>query len=164
MGRKSGAKRDRPSKSRQVMDAATAQAMFEVAELWNRIDDEGTSDDGSEGDLERGAEDDRIVAGERVRTWEDKVFGGRAVTVLRKQGDEILHFALGRVANQETRGSILASELTAGAGHRLSAAPAVANGVWRNDRNGWVTEQITGLTEDEAIEQLVRAFQRKVPV
>jgi SAM-dependent methyltransferase len=46
----------------------------------------------------------------------------------------------------------------------LAAAPAVAKGVWRNDRNGWVTEQITGLTEDETIEQLVRAFQRKVPV
>lgn len=114
-------------------------------------------------DLERGPEDERVVAGEHVRTWEDKVFGGRAVTVLRIQGDETLHYPLGRVADRETRGSILASELAARAGHRLTAAPAVANGVWRNDRNGWVTEQITGLTEDDTIEQLVRAFQRRVP-
>jgi hypothetical protein len=31
------------------------------------------------------------------------------------------------------------------------------------NRNGWVTEKITGLTEDDTLEQLVRAFQRKVP-
>src|SRR5687768_4739201 len=62
-----------------------ARAMFEVAELWNRVNEEGTRNDGSDQDLERGPEDERIVAGERVQTWEDKVFGGRAVTVLRKQ-------------------------------------------------------------------------------
>ena len=163
MGRKSRAKRGRPSVSRQVMDEATARAMFEVAELWDRLDDKGTSHDSSDRDLERGPEDERFVAGERVRTWEDKVFGGRAVTVLRMQGDEVLHFALGRVANRETRGSILASELSAGTGQHLPEASAVPTGVWRNDRNGWVTEQITALTEDAAIEQLVRAFQNKTP-
>lgn len=82
------------------------------------------------------------------------------MTVLRQDGDETLHFALGRVANTETRGSILASEIAAHAGAPLAPAPVVASGVWRNDRNGWVTEQVTGLTEEEAIEQLVRAFQR----
>jgi hypothetical protein len=163
MGRKSRAKRNRPNTSRQVMNEATSRAISEVAALWNRMDEEGTSDDGSDRDLERGPEDERIVAGERIRTWEDKVFGGRAVTVLRNEGDQTLHFALGRVADRETRGAILASELAAGPIHHVTAAPAVANGVWRNDRNGWVTEQITGLTEDDAIEQLVRAFQRRVP-
>jgi hypothetical protein len=146
------------------MDNATAQAMCEVAELGDRIDGEGTSNDGSDQDLERGPEDERIVAGERVQTWEDKVFGGRAVTVLRKRGDETLHYPLGRVANHETRGSILASELTAGVGDRLPVGPTVASGVWRNDRNGWVKEQITALTEEQAIEELVRAFQRQVPL
>jgi hypothetical protein len=145
------------------MDEATTRAMAEVAELWNRMDEEGTSNDGSDRDLERGPEDERLVAGERIPTWEDKVFGGRAVTVLRTRSDETQHYPLGRVADRETRGSILASDLAAGARCRLTAAPAVANGVWRNDRNGWVTEQITGLTEDDAIEQLVRAFQRRVP-
>jgi len=163
MGKKSRAKR-RPSRvSRRVMDEATVQAMFEVAEVWNRVDDEGTSYDGSDRDLERGPEDERLVAGERVRTWEDKVFGGRAVTVLRQRADETLHYALGRVANSETRGSILAFEIAAHAGASLAPAPVVASGVWRNDRNGWVTEQVTGLTEEEAIEQLVRAFQQNVP-
>ncbi len=163
MGKKSRANRNRPRVSRQVMDEATVQAMFEVAEVWNRMDDEGTISDGSDRDLERGPEDERLVAGERVRTWEDKVFGGRAITVLRQDGDETLHYALGRVANSETRGSILASEIAAHASAPLAPAPAVASGVWRNDRNGWVTEQVTGLTEEEAIEQLVRAFQRNVP-
>jgi hypothetical protein len=163
MGKKSRANRNRPRVSRQVMNEATVQAMFEVAEVWNRMDDEGTISDGSDRDLERGPEDERLVAGERVRTWEDKVFGGRAVTVLRQDGDETLHYALGRVANSETRGSILASEIAAHAGAPLAPAPAVASGVWRNDRNGWVTEQVTGLTEEEAIEQLVPAFQRNVP-
>lgn len=85
------------------------------------------------------------------------------MTVLRRHGDETLHYALGRVAKSETRGSILAFEIAAHAGTSLAAGPVVASGVWRNDRNGWVTEQVTGLSEEEAIEQLVRAFQRNVP-
>jgi hypothetical protein len=137
--------------------------MFEVAEVWNRMDDEGTSHDGSGRDLECGPEDELLIAGERVRTWEDKLFGGRAVTVLRQHGDETLHYALGRVANSATRGSILASEIAAYACAPLAPAPVVASGVWRNDRNGCVTEQVTGLTEEEAIEQIVHAFQRNVP-
>lgn len=163
MGRKSQAKQNRPRASRRVMDEAAARAMFEVAELWDRVEVEGSSDDGSDRDLERGPEDERLIAGERVRTSEDKVFGGRVVTVLRTRGDEIVRFALGRVANHETRGSILAGELDPFTTKPRSAAPAVASGVWRNDRNGWVTEQITGLTEDQAIDQLVRAFRRRVP-
>jgi hypothetical protein len=135
-----------------------------VARLWTCIEEEGTSHDGSDQDLERGPEDERLVAGERVRTWEDKAFGGRMVAVLREKGDDTLHYTLGRVANGETPGSILAMEIAAGAGAALAPAPAVPTGVWRNDRNGWVTEQVTGLTEDEAIEQLVRAFQQKVPL
>jgi hypothetical protein len=35
--------------------------------------------------------------------------------------------------------------------------------VWRNDRTGFVSKQITALTEDDAIEQLVRAFQKHYP-
>ena len=119
MGKKSHAKRSRPRVSRRVMDEATVQAMFEVAEVWNRMDEEGTSYDGSDRDLERGPEDERLVAGERVRTCEDKVFGGRAVSVLRQRGAETLHYTLGRVANSETRGSILASEIAAHAGAPL---------------------------------------------
>jgi hypothetical protein len=162
MGRKSRAKRDRPTASRRVMDDATAQAMREVAKLWGRMDVVGSSDDGSDQDLERGPEDERIIAGEHVRTWEDKVFGGRVIAAVRARGDETLEFPLGRVANRETRGSILASELWDTVGHEVAPAPAVANCVWRNDRSGWVREQVTALTEGEAIEQLVRAFQRRV--
>jgi hypothetical protein len=164
MGKKSRAKRDRPRTSRDVKDEATTKAMLGVAHVWTRIEEEGTSHDGSDQDLERGPEDERLVAGECVRTCEDKAFGGRMVTVLREKGDETLHYTLGRVANSETPGSILATEIAAGACAPLTPAPAVPKGVWRNDRNGWVTEQVTGLTEDEAIEQLVRAFQRQVPV
>jgi hypothetical protein len=163
MGKKSRAKRNRPRVSRRVLDEATVQAMFEVVQVWNRMDHEGASNDCGDRDLERGPGAERLVAGERVCTWEDKVFGGRAVTVLRQRGDETLHYALGRVANSETRGSILASGIAANAGAPLAPAPVVASGVWRNDRNGWVTEQVSGLTEEEAIEQLVRAFQRNVP-
>jgi len=55
--------------------------------------------DGSDLDPERGPEDERTIAGERVRTFIDKVFGGRAVAVLRIEGDRVLHYPLGRVSN-----------------------------------------------------------------
>jgi hypothetical protein len=164
MGKKSRPKRLQPKRSRQVRDKATAKAMLDVVHVWARVEEEGTSHDGSDQDLERGLEDERLVAGERVRTWEDKAFGGRMVTVLREKGDETLHYTLGRVASSETPGSILATEIVAGTGAPLAPAPAVPTGVFRNDRNGWVTEQVTGLTENEVIERLVRAFQQKVPL
>lgn len=91
-----------------------------------------------------------------------KVFGGRAVAVLRKEGGRVLEYGLGRVSNHETPGSVLGPELTKSLGLPPRASvPAVVKGVWRNDRNGWVTDQITALTEHEAIEQLVMAFKRQ---
>jgi hypothetical protein len=145
------------------MNNATAKALREVAGAWDGVGVEGSRKDGSDQDPERGPEDERMVAGEKVRTWLDKVFGGRAVIVVRERAGEPRHYALGRVACCETRASVLGPELSDSVGHPIAPAAAVATGVWRNDRNAWVTEQITGLTEDEAIEQLVRAFQRKIP-
>jgi hypothetical protein len=118
--------------------------------------------DGSDLDPERGPEDERTIASERVRTFIDKVFGGRAVTVLRREGGRVLQYPLGRVSNHETPGSVLGPELTKSFGlPPRASAPAAVKGVWRNDRNGWVTDQITALTEQAAIEQLVIAFKRQ---
>ncbi len=160
MRRKPGTKRRR-SRTR-IVDTLTADAIRRVGEAWSRAESDGAVTDGSDLDPERGPEDERTIAGERVRTFIDKVFGGRAVTVLRREGGRVLQYPLGRVSSHETPGSVLGPELTKSLGlpPRASAA-AVVKGVWRNDRNGWITDQITALTEQEAIEQLVTAFKRQ---
>jgi hypothetical protein len=149
-----------PTRSR-IRDAMTASAMAQVFERWELSEQPGATTDGSASDPERGPEDERVVAGERVRTYLDKAFGGRAVVLTRPDGDHELEYLLGRVADNETPASMIADELPVALGlPTLPTASAVAPGVWRNDRNGWVNEPIMALTEDEAIEQLVRAFQR----
>ena len=151
----------RRSRSR-IVDDLTASAIRGVADAWRSAESDGALTDGSDLDPERGPEDERTIAGERVRTFIDKVFGGRAVAVLRKEGDRVIQYSLGRVSSHETHGSVLGPELTKSLGLPPQAsASAVVKGVWRNDRNGWVTDQITALTEQEAIEQLVTAFKRQ---
>jgi hypothetical protein len=143
----------------RIVDDLTADAIRDVAEAWSRAESDGALTDGSDMDPERGPEDERTIAGERVRTFIDKVFGGRAVAVLRKEGGRVVEYSLGRVSNHETPSSVLGPELAKSLGlPPRASAPAVVKGVWRNDRNGWVTDQITALTENEAIEQLVVAF------
>jgi hypothetical protein len=160
MQRKSKAKKRRSRA--KIVDDLTANAIRDVAEAWSRAESDGALADGSALDPERGPEDERTIVGERVRTFIDKVFGGRAVAVLRKEDGRVLQYSLGRVSNHETPGSVLGPELTKSLGLPPQAsAPAVVKGVWRNDRNGWVTDQITALTEQEAIEQLVMAFKRQ---
>ena len=63
MQRKPKAKRPR-SRTRTV-DDVTANAIRDVAESWSRAD--GALMDGSDLDPERGPEDERTIAGERVR-------------------------------------------------------------------------------------------------
>jgi len=110
MQRKPKAKR--PRSRARIVDDLTASAIRDVAESWSRAESDGALMDGSDLDPERGPEDERTIAGERVRTFIDKVFGGRAVAVLRKEGDRVLDYPLGRVSNHETPGSVLGPELT----------------------------------------------------
>jgi hypothetical protein len=153
---------NKPGARSKIVDDLTADAIRSVAEAWSRAESEDALTDGSDLDPERGPEDERTIAGERVRTFIDKVFGGRAVAVLRKEGRRVMEYGLGRVSSCETPGSVLGPELTKSLGLPPRASvPAVVKGVWRNDRNGWVTDQITALTENEVIEQLVMAFKRQ---
>ena len=149
-------KRDR---AREIRERAAERAVLEVMSLWERATTEGTDKDGGERDLERGPEDERVVAGEKVITFVDKVFGGRAVVVVRNVDGQNLHYPLGRVADCETRGS-LAKGLFALKEATTVPTAAIPAGVWRNDQNGWVTAPIAALTEADAIEQLVLTFQR----
>lgn len=161
MKRRNPAKKRR-SLARKIVDKVTADAVRGVREAWDRAESTQATTDGGDLDPERGPEDERLIAGERVQTFIDKVFGGRAVIVVRTDGNGILHYPLGRVSEHETRGSILGPELSRSLGVRpRSSASAVVNGVWRNDCNGFITDQITALTEDEAIEQLVIAFKKQ---
>jgi hypothetical protein len=162
MGRERRANKNRPPAARRIMDEVTADAIREVAGAWSRAESEPATTDGSDLDPERGPEDERLVAGERVRTFIDKVFGGRAVMVLRRDGHRVLEYALGRVSDRETPGSVLGPELTRSLGlPPRASAPAIVDRLWRNDRNGFVTDQIIALTEGEAIERLVFAFKQQ---
>src|SRR5262245_57609511 len=101
---KSAKKRNR---GREIREATAARALLEVMNICDRVAAEGSSEDGRDGDLERGPEDERMIAGERVITFVDKVFGGRGVFVVRRTGSEDLHYPLGRVADCETRSSLV---------------------------------------------------------
>jgi hypothetical protein len=72
MQRKSKAKKRR-SRSK-IVDDLTANAIHDVTEAWSRAESDGALTDGSDLDPERGPEDERTIAGERVRTSIDKVF------------------------------------------------------------------------------------------
>src|SRR5687767_2001558 len=113
--------------------------MLQVTERWAQIERKGTETDGSHADFERGPEEERIVAGDRVLTFVDKVFGGRAIAVLREGEDgRRIQWPLGRVSDHETPGSVLGRDIDVGEGMeppRLGAA--VPHGVWRNDQNGF---------------------------
>jgi hypothetical protein len=149
--------------AQRIVDKATAGAMLDVIEAWRRAESMDATTDGSDRDPERGVEEERLVAGERVRTFIDKVFGGRAVSVLRSGADGVLcEYFLGRVSDRETVASLLVPELTQSLGlPPRASASAATEGVWRNDHNGWVTNQITALTEEHAIERLVIAFKEQ---
>lgn len=150
------------TRSHEIRDALAENAMLQILGRWARIEEDGTETDGSDADLERGPAVERMIAGDRVCTFIDKVFGGLAVEVIREQEDTILHYPLGRVSDRETPGSVLGHDLFGVEGSELPPpATAVVSGVWRNDRNGFVREQVTGLTEDAVIDLLVRAFQRE---
>jgi hypothetical protein len=71
----------------------TAGAMLEAIEAWSHAEFQDAAADASDQDPERGVEDGRVVAGERVRTFIDKVFGGRAVSVLRPGNDGVTALA-----------------------------------------------------------------------
>ncbi len=160
MGRESRANK---GKRKPDVVSAAEQALRDVTARWDRVEITGTDDDGGEGDLERGPEEERTVAGERVRLWEDKVFGGRAVEVVRQSetaGGQTV-WLLGRVADRDTRSTALVPLLIAQSGQtnrKFTPVGTIPEGVWRNDCNGFVTEQLTADTEDALIERMVRAW------
>jgi hypothetical protein len=54
----------------RIVDNLTAHAIGRVAETWSRAESDGAVTDGSDLDPERGPEDERTIAGERVRTFQ----------------------------------------------------------------------------------------------
>jgi hypothetical protein len=157
-----------PSTTRdRVRDTAVANAYAAVERTWDASRSEGATEDGSDTDPERGPETERVIAGERVRTVLDRVMGGIAVSVVRTQKEELgdMVWFLGRLWPEETHASILGHEMRTRLNPDVPVKPdvTVVDGVWRNDRNGWVTELVTALTEEAAIEQMVLAFLRQHP-
>jgi hypothetical protein len=166
MGRESRANR---GKRKPDVVKTAEQALRDVNARWHRVGITGTDEDGGERDLERGPEEERNVAGERVRLWEDKVFGGRAVEVIRPNdtADGEVVWLLGRVADRDTRSAALVPLLIAQSGQtdrKFTPVGTIPEGVWRNDCNGFVVEQLTADSEDALIERMVRSWHKHAKV
>ena len=158
MGRESRANK---GKRKPDIVKAAEQALRDVNARWGRVGVTGTDKDGGERDLERGPQEERNVVGERVRLWEDKVFGGRAIEVVRQNepGEGEMVWLLGRVADRDTRSAALVPLLIAQSGQtdrKFTPVGTIPDGVWRNDCNGFVVEQLTADSEEALIERMVR--------
>lgn len=142
------------------MITAAEVAFAEIEVAMERIALVGTAEDGSDDDLERGPTEIREIDGERILLWDDKVFGGRSVTIERRDGDDIEQWLLGRIADHDTRSVAILPILLKDDADSRAFVPVgtLPDGVWRNDTSGWVELPLTAATAEALIEQMVRLW------